>query len=104
VAEPISYLKLAREARAQGQAGQAAEQERRNAYEATYRATLRRLFALAALGHQADPRECDRALDTLGPLIDTIGVKLADQIRCEEKARWLVETGRCPYCGGAPHD
>jgi hypothetical protein len=33
VAEPISYLKLAREARAQGQAGQAAEQERRNAYE-----------------------------------------------------------------------
>ena len=82
----------------------AAERQFREAHEASFRATLRRAFTLAGLGPEATPEECHEVLAAIQALTDNLGVKVADEIRCEEKARWLVESGRCPYCGGAPHD
>jgi hypothetical protein len=99
VAEHVSYLKMAKEARTR-QAGEPQPVD----HEAAYRATLRQLFELAALADQADPRECDRALDALARQMDALGTERSGRIRCEEKAKWLERTGKCPLCGGAPHD
>jgi hypothetical protein len=81
-----------------------ARRERRAAYEASYRATLRRAFLLAGQGGELSPEECSQVLSDIQALTDTLGIKLAETIRCEEKARWLADTGRCPYCGELAHE
>src|SRR5262245_23872887 len=101
--DQTSFLKLAKGARRQAAEEQAREREQLAATEATYRLILHRAFTLAALGPEPSSDECDQILDQLAALTDTIGVARAETIRCEEKAKWLTATGRCPYCGGPAH-
>ena len=93
----MSFLELAD----RWEEGRRVERERRAAEEASYRAALRTAFTLAAQGDVADQVESDHVLELLAVLVDNLGVRVADAIRCEERSRWLTITGRCPACGGS---
>jgi hypothetical protein len=86
----MSFLKAVRE-----------ERER----EARYRAVTRHAFRLAGaeVATEAAAAVVRGVLNEIALLTDEIGVTRAEQLLCEERSRWLHETGKCPLCGGPPH-
>jgi hypothetical protein len=71
-----------------------------------YRQALRRFWALAALGAEADAVEVGRIYQEIVRLIDEVGEPEATARRQTWAREWYAATDRCPYCGemGAFHE
>ena len=59
-----------------------------------------------AVGSDAEPEECKRALAETVKLVDEVGPERASRLRCEWAWAQWDETGVCPWCGerGPYHD
>jgi hypothetical protein len=71
-----------------------------------YREALRRWWALAAQGTEADAVEMRQIYQEIVRLLDEVGEPTATERRRTWALEWHLETARCPFCGepGAYHD
>jgi hypothetical protein len=64
-----------------------------------YRAALYEFWRLMALGPNADPDPCRRALNEVFKGEDEVGEPRASELRGRWEVEWHQATGRCPRCG-----
>ncbi len=71
-----------------------------------YRSAVHRAWELVALGPDAEPEACARAVDEVVRRVDDVGVPLATELQRQWARDWHAERGLCPWCGeaGVYHD
>jgi hypothetical protein len=71
-----------------------------------YRSAVHHAWEIVALGPDAQPEACARAINEVVRYVDDVGAPLAMALHRQWAREWYAERGLCPWCGdaGVYHD